>query len=172
MLKRLFGIFFICLPILISAQELELSTIKAQNSNLVGKVHFKKWFFDIYDAELFTNTGKFNWDLPFLLKIHYLIDLQSKSIVTQTLKEISKQHPNEVKDNYQNYLDTFKMIIPNVAKNTNLYGYMDKDGYANIYSDTRLLGTIQNKGLSKYFFEIWLSDKSSNIKLSKQLRGI
>ncbi|AKE21048.1 hypothetical protein DR79_681 [Francisella tularensis] len=35
-----------------------------------------------------------------------------------------------------------------------------------------LLGEIPNKTLSKYFFEIWLSDKSSHIKLSKQLRGL
>ena len=47
---------------------------------------------------------------------------------------------------------------------------MDKDSNGYIYSDKGLLGISPSKPLSKYFFEIWLSDKSSHIKLSKQLR--
>ena len=49
---------------------------------------------------------------------------------------------------------------------------MDKDGNGYIYSDKGLLGEIPSTTISKYFFEIWLSNKSSHIKLSKQLRYV
>ncbi|MEY8702911.1 hypothetical protein AB4F11_08065, partial [Francisella philomiragia] len=113
-----------------------------------------------------------NWDKPFLLKIHYLRNMDGKAISKHTVKEISYQHPQQVKANYKEYRDTFNQLIPDVQNGTNLYGYMDENGKGYIYSDNGLIGEIRDKELSKYFFEIWLSDNSSYQNLSKQLRGL
>ncbi|MDE4942762.1 hypothetical protein NAI62_11045, partial [Francisella tularensis subsp. holarctica] len=72
------------------AEELTLQQIKSQQ---VGKGHFSKWFFDVYDAELYSENGHVSWDKPFLLKIHYLRSFSGKNIATQTVTEIAEQHP-------------------------------------------------------------------------------
>lgn len=151
---------------------ISLQQIKTQESKQVGKVEFRKWFFHIYDAKLYTNTGKFDWDKPFLLKIHYFIGFKSKIIVNRTISEIAKQHPKEVKTHKKQYRQIISTVIPDIPKNSNLYGYMDKAGYTYIFSDKKLIGKIKDKELSKYFFEIWLSDKTAHHQLSKKLRGL
>ena len=154
------------------ANQPNLNDILAQNNQLVGKVKFKKWFFHIYNAELLTKSGNFNWDKPFVLKIHYLIGFKSKIIVNRTISEISKQHKAETKENKEKYSEIISKVIPDIKKNSYLYGYMSKDGYAYILTKDKLVGMIDDKQLSKYFFEIWLSDKTSDDTMSKQLRGI
>ncbi len=172
MFKRLLITIIISFPLFTYAEELTLQQIKSQQVQQVGKIHFSKWFFDVYDAELYTQDGHFNWNKPFLLKIHYLRNMDGKTISKHTVKEISYQHPQQVKANYQEYRDTFNQLIPGVQNGTNLYGYMDENGKGYIYSDNGLIGEIPGKELSKYFFEIWLSDNSSYQNLSKQLRGL
>ena len=172
MLRKLLIIFFISLPIISFAENLSIEQIKKQEPQQVGEIHFTKWFFDIYNAELFTQNGEFSWNKPFLLKIHYLRSFSGKSIAKHTIKEIYSQHPQITKPKYQKYREVFNNLIPDVKKGSNLYGYMDKDGYGHLYTDSKLLGRIPSKQLSKYFFEIWLSDNSSDINLSKQLRGL
>ena len=172
MLKKLVILFFITLPILSFANEPTLNNVLTQNNQRVGKVEFRKWFFHVYNAELYTQNGKFDWNQPFVLKIHYLIGFKSKTIANHTISEISKQHKTEVKENKAKYTKLIDSVIPSIKKNSNLYGYMDKDGYAYIFTKKRLVGKINDKQLSKYFFEIWLSDKTSDHKISQQLRGL
>ncbi|MDE4953229.1 hypothetical protein NAI68_11040, partial [Francisella tularensis subsp. holarctica] len=77
------------LPLFGVAEELTLQQIKSQQ---VGKLHFSKWFFDVYDAELYSENGHFRWDKPFLLKIHYLRSFSCKNIANHTVKEIYEKH--------------------------------------------------------------------------------
>lgn len=172
MLRKLLIIFFISIPLLSSADDLSLQQIKQQQSQLVGKIRFTKWFFNIYDAELYTTNGSFNWHKPFLLKVYYLRNFSGKSIAKHTIKEIYRQHPKEVASKYNQYENIFECLFPDIKKHSSLYGYMDKNGNGFIYSDSGLIGEIPTKQLSKYFFEIWLGNNSSNVKLSQQLRGL
>ena len=171
-LRKLVLVFFVILPILSFANQPNLDDILVQNNQRVGKVEFKKWFFHVYNAELFTKNGSFSWDKPFVLKIHYLMGFKSKTIANRTISEIGKQHKAETKENKAKYSEIINKVIPDIKKNSNLYGYMDKDGYTYIFTKDKLVGKIDDKQLSKYFFEIWLSDKTSDHKMSKQLRGI
>lgn len=172
MFRKLVVLFFITLPILSFSNELTLKDVLATNSQLVGKAEFRKWFFHVYDAQLYTQSGKFDWNKPFVLKIHYLIGFKSKTIANRTISEIAKQRPAAIKQHKQQYSKTINAVIPDIPKNTNLYGYMDKNGYGYIFSDEKLVGRIDDKQLSKYFFEIWLSDNTANHQLSTKLRGL
>ena len=84
MLRKLVLVFFVILPILSFANQPNLDDILVQNNQRVGKVEFKKWFFHVYNAELFTKNGSFSWDKPFVLKIHYLMGFKSKTIAIYT----------------------------------------------------------------------------------------
>ncbi|AFJ43253.1 NADH dehydrogenase subunit 2 [Francisella orientalis str. Toba 04] len=134
MLKRLLIAIIISFPLFTYDEELTLQQIKSQQVQQVGKIHFSKWFFDVYDAELYTQDGHFNWNKPFLLKIHYLRNMDGKTISKHTVKEISYQHPQQVKANYQEYRDTFNQLIPDVQNGTNLYVViMDENGKGYIF---------------------------------------
>ncbi|QLE79550.1 hypothetical protein FLM55_07280 [Francisella sp. Scap27] len=172
MLRKLVVLFFITLPILSFSTEPKLNEILTTNNQQVGQVEFRKWFFHIYDAGLYTQNGKFDWNQPFTLKIHYLLSFKSRVITNRTISEIAKQHPEAVRQNRKKYKQIIAAVIPDIKKNSNLYGYMDKDGYGYIFTDQNLVGKINDKQLSKYFFEIWLSDNSANHQLSTKLRGL
>ena len=159
-----------CLPIMAFSYD-NIQDLKLQNSKLVGKAHLEVFFFNIYDAELLNNDGKFNFNKPFLLKIKYLRNFSGESIATRTIKEMQRQHPEDVRKHKKDYLEIFDKLIPDVKKGDLLYGYMNKDGNGYLYTQTKFIGKIPTKQLSMYFFEIWLGDNTSMSKMAKELRG-
>lgn len=60
------------------------------------------------------------------------MNFKSKTIANSAISEISKQHKVEVRENKTKYSEIIDSVIPNIKKNSDLYGYMDKDGYAYI----------------------------------------
>ncbi|MDE4961603.1 hypothetical protein NAI45_11050, partial [Francisella tularensis subsp. holarctica] len=78
------------------------------------KVHFSKWFFDVYDAELYSENGHFRWDKPFLLKIHYLRSFSGKNISNHTVKEIAEQHQQLAQNTLDKYKEIFTRLMPDV----------------------------------------------------------
>ena len=149
-----------------------ISDLENKN-NLVGQIHYKKWFFDVYDAELFAEDKTFSWDKPFLLKLSYLRDINGGAIANQTSKEIKKQSPSLTRNEQTQIKEFFTKCFPNIKANDVLYGYMDINNVGHIYNINGIeLCEITDKYLAKSFFDIWLSDNASNLKLSRKLRGV
>ncbi|MCF6764229.1 chalcone isomerase family protein [Thiotrichales bacterium 19S3-7] len=150
-----------------------LDNLKFKNNVLIGEIHFRFWFWSIYDAKLYSTQKPFKFNQGFLLEITYLRNFSSQAIAKESIQQIQSQNPQlnqELLDQWQRQLEK---IFPNIKEGDQLIGYYSPKGYAYFYDkNANFLGQIDSPEFSRYFFDIWLSDKSENITLSRKLRGL
>ncbi|TMO73135.1 chalcone isomerase family protein [Pseudoalteromonas aurantia] len=128
-------------------------------------------FWDVYDATLFAPNGNYSADSPFVLKLTYLRDLAGDDIAQRSIEEMRKQGFTDEKK-LALWLTNMKRIFPNVNEGTQLLGVRNKAGGSVFYSDNKLLGEITDPGFTKHFFDIWLSEKTSEPEMRKELLAI
>lgn len=142
----------------------------AQNTKnkLIGRGRLVVFGLKIFDAELYSNSGKYNPDAPFSLKLTYLRKISGKEIVQKSINEIEAQG---FKDKKQLAIWREKMnaIFPNVSIGSYILGHRDENGHVIFYSNGKFIGKIEDSIFSKVFFDIWLGKNTSQPKLRNQL---
>ncbi len=140
------------------------------NSALVGEARLTKWFWDIYDARLYAPEGRWAPDKPFALSISYLREVSGKKIADSSAEEIRKLG---FKDEVQLAIwhSQMRKIFPDVNKDTVLTGVLTEDGTSLFFKNREYVGSIKDKDFGKYFFDIWLSRKTSEPAMRRKLLG-
>lgn len=136
----------------------------------VGQGNLSWMFWDAYTATLYSKTMDFDRNSEFALKLDYKLDIDGTDIATRSLEEMERQQelPPELA---AKWLDSMKAIFPNVDKNTSIVGVNKPNYGAVFYKNGKKLGEIKDTKFAKHFFDIWLSPKTSEPKLRKQLLG-
>lgn len=155
------------------ANTISFSKVEKQNPQLVGKILYTYWFWDIYYAALYAPTKNFSWRHSFFLKLTYLRDFSAKSIIEETIDQMTSQTQKNSDDDLKKWQNQLQNIFPDIKKNQSLIGYYDgKQRTLFFTGQGRYLGQVDSLAFSKSFFAIWLSDQSENLELSRQLRGL
>lgn len=156
----------------VSKYEVPVAVSKyVEEPKLIGKGRLSKWFWDAYDAYLYSSSGQYRTDDSFALSLHYLMDFSKEQIAKRSIDEIKKQgfrDKNKLKAWYYQLAD----IFIDVDEGISITGIYFKDGTAAFYSGDRVLGYINDKQLARLFFDIWLSPKTSEPELRKKLLGL
>jgi hypothetical protein len=153
------------LKFLILAAALNLSAMNQQGSGTMS------WaFWDAYKATLYTQSKTFNPNEEFALKLDYKVDIEGADIAERSIEEMEKQQtiPQEKS---QKWLGEMKKIFPSVDDKTTITGVNIPNKGAAFYKNGKLIGEINDTEFAKRFFDIWLSPKTSEPKLRKQLLG-
>jgi hypothetical protein len=136
----------------------------------IGEVRVKYMWLDIYDIALYSPMGVFDREKSFALEIIYLRNFQGEKIAERSIQEIRHQgFSNELK--LEKWFNDLKLLFPNVAKGDSLVGVKDEQGVTYFYHNEVALGFISDPEFSERFFDIWLGEKSSTPKYTKQLIG-
>ncbi|OHU85089.1 MULTISPECIES: chalcone isomerase family protein [Pseudoalteromonas] len=125
-------------------------------------------FWDIYQATLYAPDGEFDTASPFILKLHYLRDLNGEEIAKRSIEEMKKQG---FKDEVQlsAWFRQMRTIFPNVTNGTELYGLRTEQGSSRFYRGATLIGEVDDPQFTKHFFAIWLSENTSEPAMRKAL---
>lgn len=128
-------------------------------------------FLDIYHASLFTSTGDYNERIyPQALTINYLKNISKKSLIEATQEQWLLQDVDQVKLNH--WLTLLHQIWPDINKGDNLTFYVTGNKEGHFYYNQALVGSINSDGFSDAFLNIWLSEKTSQPKLRRQLLAL
>jgi len=151
------------------------------NYKLIGKARMEYLFWDVYDASLYSKDGNYSPDKPFILALKYLTDLDGADIAKRSIEEIKELGFND-KEKLQKWHDLMVRIFPDIVKHEQIIGYYDpirgaKFEYIPLECDkyksgAENLGIIADTEFSKWFFDIWLSPKTSEPKIRKRLLGL
>lgn len=164
---------FIFLALLLSTSSIVESKQLTQffeEPEVVGKTRLKVLFWDVYDASLIAPKGNFSKDKPFALELKYLRDFKGKEIASRSVDEMRKLGINdEVKLAawYQEMQDLF----PDVKEGESITGIVDENRVSHFYYNNQLLGKVHDKEFSKWFFDIWLSENTSEPEMRADLLG-
>lgn len=137
------------------------------NVPLRGQYEYEYLGFDVYDIMLFMKDKCVYPNCNFSLKITYKRAFDKHDIIERSIDEISHQNKITLKIK-KHYRDILTDILPNVKTGDTIEGKMS-GGYAEFYHNNQFIGKINDKVLSVYFFDIWLSDKTSEPKMRQAL---
>jgi hypothetical protein len=133
-----------------------------------GSLSFLLW--DVYNASLYAPEAGYNVEGPFALRLEYLMQLNGVDIAAKSIEEIKKQGFKDYTKLNQ-WKQELNNLFPDVVNGTVLTGILTDKGTAVFYKNGEKLGEIKDTELSKRFFDIWLSEKTSAPHLRKQLIG-
>ncbi|MGL5334882.1 MAG: chalcone isomerase family protein, partial [Enterovibrio sp.] len=139
-------------------------------AKLIGQARMRYLFLDIYDAKLYAAAGKWQADAPFMLELSYLHDLDGKAIAKRSVDEIRKQGFSD-EAILSHWYQLLLTILPDVKKGTRLTGVVDQNKYTRFYLDGELLAQVDDPLFTTWFFNIWLSEATSEPKLRALLLG-
>jgi|TARA_B110000238_G_C16117029_1_gene435359 hypothetical protein len=139
----------------------------------VGATRFKKFGLHVYNASFWSLRDNNSRLQPFTataLSISYARDVKAKLLLSSTYKEwqqlgFAQRHPLDA------WLDSLEKIWPDIKKGDYLVFTSTNDGNNIFYSDSKILGSINDHAFGPAFLDIWLSINATNQKNRKELLG-
>ncbi|MGI0152064.1 chalcone isomerase family protein [Pseudidiomarina sp. WS423] len=130
-----------------------------QQLQAVGKTRLKVWFWDVYDAQLRTDTGAFSDANQRALQLTYLRDIDADDLVDTTADEWQRLGIEQTPE-HQQWLQQLREMWPNVSKGDCITLVETNAGDAQFYANQELLGEIASAQFTDDFLAIWLDAKS------------
>ncbi len=141
-----------------------------KDAETVGSGKFKYLLWEVYDATLYAPAGKWQRTKPFALTLKYLRSATGVEIADHTAQEIRQLgFPNEIK--LAAWHSQMRKIFPNVTEGVSLTGIHEPGVPTRFYKGSTQIGIVKDPEFGKWFFNIWLGNKTSVPKLKKQLLG-
>ena len=112
----------------------------------------------------------FTYADPFVVELVYDMSLKGKDIADRSVKEMRAQG---VKDEtkLKRWGDQMTKIFPDIKSGDTLIGLSIPGKEARFYNREKLIATVPDPEFAKAFFDIWLSEKSSEPQLRLKLLG-
>lgn len=131
----------------------------AESLKQVGKTRLSVWFWDVYDAQLFTDSGNYDNYERRALRLSYLRDIEAQDLV-ETTKEEWQRMDIEITAQHEQWLTQLNQMWPDVSNGDCLMLVETEQGHSNFYNAEGRLGQIDSAQFTEDFLAIWLSPKS------------
>jgi hypothetical protein len=140
---------------------------------LTGTAKYEYYFWDLYNANLYTTGKSFHNNKPFIIKLSYLRDISSDDLVSTTIDLMRQQDNSLTASTINKWVIFLRRAFPDVNEGDIIYGYYDGHNKTIFFNKThQKLGSMSNARFSKLFFNIWLGIKTTFPKNAKKLKGI
>lgn len=140
----------------------------SENPHGEGTLHFM--LLHVYDTSLWTDAETFSYEHPFALSITYRMNFSKEELTDRSLKEIKHAH-NLPDETLEKYKKIFLEIYPNIKKGDRITAIYTEKKQVELFYNGALYGTVANKEFAIPFFDIWLGEKTSELKLRNKLLG-
>jgi hypothetical protein len=137
---------------------------------LVGEGVLRFLGMKVYDAKLWSANKKPSTDDVLALELTYAMSFQGKEISDRSLAEIRK-HGGHDEAKLKRWGEEMLRVFPNVKKGDSLIGVMVPGKEARFYSREKFIAAIPDAEFARAFFDIWLSEKTSEPRLREKLLG-
>jgi len=143
----------------------------AQDLKPVGKTRLSVWFWDVYDAQLLTDSGNYDDYQRRALRLSYLRDIEAKDLV-ETTKEEWQRLEIEVSNEHTQWLDKLNKMWPDVSEGDCLMLVENEQGHSTFYNADGILGSVESAQFTEDFLAIWLSPNSRFKEERNELIGV
>lgn len=134
----------------------------------VSSARYSVLIFDVYDATLYTVSGKPETTLPFALQLAYLRDFKGEDIADRSAEEMrTQQGIDEV--TLAGWHSQMRNIFPNVEEGDSITGIYRAKAECRFYKNKVFIGQVTDDHFCHAFFNIWFGENTSAPKLRKKL---
>ncbi|MDN7124201.1 chalcone isomerase family protein [Pseudidiomarina sp. 1APP75-32.1] len=141
------------------AASAQCSPTAASSLQTVGSTRLSVWFWDVYDAELLTDSGNYKDYDRRALRLSYLREIEAADLV-DTTKEEWQRLGIEITPTHQQWLAKLNRIWPDVQAGDCLMLVENAQGQSQFFNTDKELGTIESSEFTDDFLAIWLSPDS------------
>jgi len=143
----------------------------AAPARLSGQARLTFLGFEVYDASLWVTPG-FAHDRftqhPFALELRYLRDFDGSAIAQRSLREMQRVE-NVSPEQGERWLASMTRLFPDVRRGDRLTGvHLPAVGLRLLHND-QAVGEIRDPDFARAFMSIWLSPRTSEPQLRRQL---
>ena len=157
-------------PALAASAALPPVVKESSELSIRGEGDLKFFGFKVYDARLWTPQKPHSAADVFALQLVYDMAFKGREIAERTIIEMRKVgHTDEQK--LKRWGEEMMRIFPDVKKGDTLIGVSIPSKGVKYYSRDKLIGSIDDAEFMKAFFDVWLSEKTSEPKLREKLLG-
>ena len=141
------------------------------NAQVVGEGTLRVAFWDVYHATLYAPSGTFNQRQPFALSIRYMREIEGADIAKRSVEEMRNQGFVD-ESALARWQTQMVSIFPDVQDGTVLSAVFFPGKETVFYRGNEKIDAIRDAVFTRQFSNIWLSEKTSEPKLRKQLLGM
>jgi hypothetical protein len=141
------------------------------NAEKVGSGRLSFVFLDVYDATLYAPNGEWNAHTPYALSIRYFREIEGADIAKRSVEEMRKQGFSD-EEKLAEWHTEMRGIFPNVKDGSELTAVLTPQKSTEFYSGGKHIGSIKEAEFGTHFFNIWLSEKTSEPELRRKLLGL
>ena len=135
---------------------------------LIGSANYSFLFWDIYDAELYSTSNKFNSnELAIILK--YNRSIEKETLVKETINDI-KEQKNISKEQEEKWKSLLESIYVDIKTNKKFIAIKMNNKSIFYYNNKKLHESFDEE-FNQLFFDIWLRSNSKNPNFTKTLLG-
>ncbi|MGS0742269.1 chalcone isomerase family protein [Glaciimonas sp. GG7] len=142
------------------------------NARLAGQGRYTWFGISIYTAQLWVGDKGYQAAVSeaasYALDLRYDRALNGEKIAQASIEQMRKTGMGSAAQ-YATWLTQMKAIFPNVVDGSHLTGIFLPGQGARFYMNGKVLGDIPDQTFSDAFFGIWLSPKTTDPTLRKQL---
>lgn len=166
------------LALVLSASLAGIAGAMSKPSELNGLVQAREpygrsaltWLFlKAYDVALWTDAPRWSMDSTFALTIQYNMSFTSEEIVERTLDEMRRVSPQLGASDVARFAAPLARVLPAVKSGDRLSAVHVPGRPVQFFLNGRGTGQVEDPGFADPFFGIWLSPRSSEPGIRREL---
>ena len=165
-MRRFLAVAIALMPCFASAAKPPEISPMIHAASPVGSAEMNKLFIHVYDASFWSDSGAMK--APYALSITYDMDFSKGDLIGRTVTEL-KHISNLPDDKLQQYAKQLTTIWPDISKGDRITAFTPDTKKTVFYYNGKNIGQIVDADFSAAFFGIWLSPKSSEPQMRKEL---
>lgn len=170
-MRKLWAIFTLSLLLSLPVMANEVMHKYVPNGKQVGSGTLSFALWEVYDATLYAPDGKWDAHNPYALSIHYFMDIDGSDIAERSVEEMQKQGFSDTAK-LKLWHEQMRRIFPDVKDGTVLTAVFIPNKSTHFYAGSKHIGSVEGNEFGIHFFNIWLSEKTSEPALRKKLLGL
>ncbi len=136
---------------------------------LIGTARLRVYLFHVYDGALWAPGGEWSWEKPLVLDFRYARNLDGKAIAERGASEMRDLgHCEQLEDCW---LEEQKKAFPDVTDGDRITGWYRPGESTRFYFNGELHHEVEAPDFARPFFEIWLSEDTSEPGFRRRLLG-
>ena len=139
-------------------------------ASLVGQARFSLLGLSLFDAALYTETGRFTWNDEFALSLTYKRNAREEVLLNRTIRGMTERGAGNAKA-LAPLRQKLAACFSDVARGDRFTAVSTGPDTARFYLNGTESCTVQWPDFRRDFFGIWLDAKGGQAKLSAKLRG-
>lgn len=141
-----------------------------QSCRMIGQGQLRWWGFHVYDAALWSPSGRWQAQAPYALDIRYARRVTGAQLAETSVDELRRLGIGD-EAALARWGAAMRKLFPDVAPGSQLIGVHVPQRGALFYSATAYLGAIEEPEFARGFFAIWLDPRTQTPDLRAALLG-